>query len=220
MISFSGFALPWGVGVVSGLLVSIPVGPINLTIVNEGARRGFGWALLIGLGSVAMELIYCCIGFAGFSGLFAGHLMRATLELVSFLLMLFLGLKYLLLRSVPGPSKAMTNVERRLHPHTAFMTGFVQVLANPNVLLGWITLSAVFVSHEWVDPNWTSKLICISGVGVGGLGWFVLLSYAVARGRRHLTAHMLVRMSQVSGALLLVMAAYIGGRIIHLLAHR
>jgi threonine/homoserine/homoserine lactone efflux protein len=30
-------------GLVAGFLVSIPVGPINLTIVNEGARRGFKW---------------------------------------------------------------------------------------------------------------------------------------------------------------------------------
>ena len=31
-------------GFASGFLVSIPVGPINISIVNEGARRGFGWA--------------------------------------------------------------------------------------------------------------------------------------------------------------------------------
>ena len=39
-------------GFFSGLLFSsIPVGPINLTILNEGSRRGFLWAMLIGLGA-------------------------------------------------------------------------------------------------------------------------------------------------------------------------
>lgn len=28
-------------GFISGLLLSVPVGPINLTLINEGARRGF-----------------------------------------------------------------------------------------------------------------------------------------------------------------------------------
>ncbi len=219
MPDFTAFAVPWTVGVVSGLLVSIPVGPINLTIVNEGAQRGFRWAALIGLGSVAMEVIYCFLGFAGFSQ-FDGQLTRAILELVSFLLMLFLGFKYLLIRSLPVTGKRWAHVETRLHPHTAFMTGFVRVLANPNVLLGWITLSAVFLAHEWISPQWSSKLICISGVAVGSLVWFLLLSYVVARGRRHLTEHMLVRMSQISGGLLLAMAVYIGGRIIKLLAER
>ena len=27
-------------GFLSGLLLSIPIGPVNLTIINEGARRG------------------------------------------------------------------------------------------------------------------------------------------------------------------------------------
>ena len=42
-------------GFISGLLLSIPVGPVNLTIMNEGARQGFFWALLIGLGATGGE---------------------------------------------------------------------------------------------------------------------------------------------------------------------
>ena len=38
-------------GLVSGFIISIPVGPVNLTIVNEGARRGLKWAALIGAGA-------------------------------------------------------------------------------------------------------------------------------------------------------------------------
>ena len=49
-------------GLISGFLVSIPVGPINVTIIHEGAERGFRWAVFIGAGSVLMEAIYCAIG--------------------------------------------------------------------------------------------------------------------------------------------------------------
>ncbi len=210
----------WIVGIVSGLLVSIPVGPINVTILNEGMRRGFHWGFLIGLGSVTMEVAYCSIGFAGFSGLFDSRIMRATMELLSLLMMLYLGFKYLFIKSLPSSSKTIEQVEHRLHPHTAFMTGFVRVLANPAVLLIWIALSATFVAHEWVEPHWFSKLICISGVAVGATIWFAIFSYFVARGRGHLSENSLVRMSQASGACLLVMAVIIGVRIIKLLAHR
>ena len=44
-------------GFVGGLLQSIPVGPVNLSIMNEGARRGLVWGLLIGLGATVMETI-------------------------------------------------------------------------------------------------------------------------------------------------------------------
>src|SRR5438093_13424257 len=87
-------------GFISGLLLSIPVGPINLTIMNEGARRGFYWAFMIGLGATAMEVIYCFLAFTGFASFFSREYIQAGMELFSFAFMLFLGLKFLLAQSV------------------------------------------------------------------------------------------------------------------------
>src|SRR6266700_562381 len=91
------------VGFVSGLVLSIPVGPVNLTIMNEGARRGFFWAFMIGLGATAMEVIYCFIAFTGFASFFAKGYIKAAMELFSFVFMLFLGTKFLLATSVQAP---------------------------------------------------------------------------------------------------------------------
>jgi arginine exporter protein ArgO len=176
--------------------------------------------LLISLGSVTMEVVYCAIGFAGFSGLFDSKWMRAIMELSSFLLMLFLGFKYLFLHSLPVTSKTIEQVEHRFHPHTAFMIGFVRVLANPNVLLGWIVLSATFIAHEWVATTWISKFTCIAGVTAGALIWFIALSYLVSRGRSWFSTQTLIQMSQISGIILLVIALFIGSRLVILLAHR
>src|SRR6185503_12963220 len=87
-------------GFISGFLLSIPVGPINLTIMNEGARRGFVWACLIGLGATTMEVIYCFIAFTGFASFFTRGYIKAAMELFSFVFMLFLGTKFLLAKSV------------------------------------------------------------------------------------------------------------------------
>ena len=220
MNNLAALLLAWLAGVFSGLVVSVPVGPINVTIVNEGARRGFRWAVLIGMGSVTMEVIYCAAAFAGFTGLFDSHFMKAAMELISFLLVLFLGLKYLLAHSLPDSPKTIERIESKLHPHTAFMTGFVRVLANPLVLLFWITLSAVILAHDWVDNNWTSKSVYILGVALGASGWFVLLSYIVSRGHGRFSTRTLLRMSQISGACLLAVAIVIGIRLVILLAHR
>src|SRR5438874_7389368 len=86
-------------GFLSGLLLSIPVGPINLTIMNEGARRGFYWAFMIGLGATAMEVIYCFIAFTGFASFFQRGYIKAAMELFSFVFMLFLGVKFLFAKS-------------------------------------------------------------------------------------------------------------------------
>jgi threonine/homoserine/homoserine lactone efflux protein len=207
-------------GLISGFVVSIPVGPINITIVNEGARRGFLWAVLIGLGAMVMDLIYCGIAFAGFSGLFASKFMKATMELLSFLFLIYLGVKYLVTASLPATTPTVEAVEHKLHPHTAFWIGFVRVLGNPAVLLFWITVSATFISHDWINDTFASKAVCVLGTFIGGFLWFLLLSYLVAKGHGKFSTKALVRMAHISGAILLLAGVVIGFRLIKLLAHR
>jgi len=220
MAHLSDYLIAAFTGFVSGFLVSIPVGPINISIVNEGARRGFGWAFLIGLGATIMEVIYCAIAFAGFTHLFDSRVVKATMELVSFLLMFFLGVKYLLAHSLPATTRSVESIEHRLHPHTAFWTGFVRCLGNPGVLLFWITISATFISHDWMEDTWQSKGMCLLGVTLGCFSWFTLLSFLVSRGHGRFSTTTLLRMSQFSGASLLIVSLVMGGRLVKLLAHR
>jgi len=207
-------------GFISGLLLSIPVGPVNLTILNEGARRGFVWALLISAGASLMEVIYCMIAFTGFSSLFEGRVVKASMEVFSFVFMLFLGVKFLMAKTVIEPmhiskaaDKIEERIEERLHPHSAFMTGFVRVMANPGVLLGWIILSGSFISHEWVEPNLRGKLACVSGVALGTIFWFFGLSYGASRGHGRLSEVTLLRMERFSGVGLLCLGLAYGARI-------
>jgi len=220
MANLSDYLVAAFTGFVSGFLVSIPVGPINISIVNEGARRGFVWAFLIGLGATIMEVIYCAIAFAGFTHLFDSRVVKATMELVSFLLMLFLGVKYLIAHSLPATTRSVESFEHRLHPHTAFWTGYVRCLGNPGVLLFWITISATFISHDWMDDTWPSKGACLLGVTLGCFSWFTLLSFLVSRGHGRFSTTTLLRMSQFSGASLLIVSLVMGGRLVKLLAHR
>lgn len=209
-------------GLISGVLLSIPVGPINLTILNEGARRGFKWAALIGLGATTMEVIYCFIAFTGFASFFTRGYVKAAMELFSFVFMLFIGTKFLFAKSVqakPVPlgaaaDKIEVRLEERLHPHSAFMIGLVRVMGNVGVLVFWIILAANFISREWVTPDWPGKLACVAGVAVSTGGWFTGLSWVVSLGHGKWSEKTLLRMEHFSGAGLLVLALIHGGTII------
>src|SRR5215831_14620009 len=139
-------------GLISGLLLSIPVGPINLTILNEGARRGFKWAVLIGLGATTMEVVYCFVAFTGFASFFTRGYVKAAMELFSFVFLLFLGIKFLLTSAGPSHVKfgaAVTRFEarfeKRFEGHSAFITGLLRVMGNVGVLVFWIILAANFI---------------------------------------------------------------------------
>lgn len=196
-------------GFLSGLLLSIPVGPINLTIINEGARRGFKWAALIAAGATAMELLYCALAFTSFAALFEKGLIKAAMQVFSFVFMLFLGVKYLMAKSVPMVDRFEQGIEQRieqkLHPHSAFMTGFVRTLANPGVLLGWIVLGANFTSLGWVKKTLEGKLFCLAGVTAGVSLWLFGLAWAISLGHQKFSEKTMLRMERGSGVGLIVL---------------
>jgi threonine/homoserine/homoserine lactone efflux protein len=222
-------------GFVSGFLLSVPVGPVNLTIINEGARRGFKWAVLIGLGAATMDVIYCAIAYMGFSSFFGSRIVKTSMEVFSFVFMLFMGAKFLSAKSVTAPTQlggAASRIEKRidekLHPHSAFMIGFARVLGNMGVLLFWIVVAAYFMSHEswftsyeWVEDTFAAKAAFIAGVALGASLWFCALSYRVSRGQGRFSEQTLLRMERFSGVWLLGIGLYDGAHIAMQLArHR
>jgi len=212
-------------GFISGLILSIPVGPVNLTILNEGARRGFAWAALIGLGATTMEVIYCFIAFTGFAAFFTHGYVKAAMDLFSLVFMLFLGVKFMVTKTVHGTvalgaaaGRIEEQIGERLHPRSAFMIGLVRVMANLGVLAFWIILAANFVNRDWVTPDWPGKLACVGGVAIGTGLWFVGLSWAVSLGHGKFTEKTLLRMEHGSGLCLLVVALLHGALMVREMA--
>ncbi len=207
-------------GLISGLLLSMPVGPVNLTIINGGAQRGFKYAMLIGLGAATMDVIYCTIAFTGFSSFFGSRIVKTTMEVFTFVFMLFLGMKFLSAKTVTAPthlgaaaSRIEKRIDEKLHPHSAFMTGFVRVMGNLGVLLLWIVLAANFLSRDWVDDTLAGRSACIACVALGANLWFLGVSYMSSRGQGRLSERTLLRMEQFSGFCLLALGLINGGHI-------
>jgi threonine/homoserine/homoserine lactone efflux protein len=152
---------------------------------------------------------------------------KAGMELFSFVFMLFIGVKFLMAKSVQAPvalgaraHRIEERIEERLHPHSAFMTGLVRVMGNLGVLVFWIILAANFISREWVTPDWPGKLACVGGVALGTGLWFQVLSYGVSRGHGRFSEATLLRIERCSGAGLLLLALLHGGQIIWQMTRR
>jgi threonine/homoserine/homoserine lactone efflux protein len=193
-------------GFVFGFILSVPVGPVNLTIVNEGARRGLPWGMMIGFGAVVMELIYCALAFTGFANFFDGRVIKAAMELTSFVFFLYLGIRFLTAHAITAVAPVEERLKQKLHPHSAFAIGFVRVMGNPGVFLFWIFLAALFRAHDWVAATLAGTLSCVAGVAGGTSLWFCGLSYAASRGHGRFNEQTLLRMERISGICLLLMA--------------
>lgn len=221
-------------GFACGLFFSCLPGPINLTILNEGALRGFKWGFYIGLGAVTMDVVYCTISFTGISQLIDHGVAQTLMRVMGFAFLLFLGFKFLSAKLEKRPTpigKAIDKIEERIelkvHPHTAFATGLVRVAANLGVLAAWVVLAATLMStkaffstQEWVDDSRFPKIACVCGVAAGALLWFFFWSSLVAKGHGKFDARTLLRLQHLSGLGLIAIAIYEGVRIaLHLASH-
>ena len=210
-------------------------GPINLTIMNEGARRGFRWGFFIGLGAVTMDVIYCSVSFTGISQLIDHGLAQTIMRVMGFVFLLFLGSKFLSANPIEHPSrinlaieKLEERIEQKVHPRSAFSTGFVRVAGNLGVLAAWVVLSATLMStkafgstQEWVEDTIHAKVACVSGVFTGATLWFLFWSFLVSRSHGKISAKSLLRLQRGSGICLIGTAIYEGVQIaVHLAKHR
>ena len=221
-------------GFVTALVFSsIPVGPVNLTIINEGAQRGFKWAMLIGLGAATMEVIYCSIAFAGFSSFFDRHLVEAVMKVFTFVFILFLGTRFLAAKKIAATtqfgSKAEQlegRIEGKLHPQSAFAIGFVRVMGNIGVLATWLVIAAYLMSHEayfsddyWVADSFAAKTACVIGVTLGSTTWFCSLSFGISRAQGRIGEKTLLKMQHFSGLCLIALGIFDGARMAWQLSH-
>jgi threonine/homoserine/homoserine lactone efflux protein len=203
-------------------------GPINLTILNEGARRGFRWAFLIGLGAACMDVVYCAISFTGFSQFFDNGMVKASMQVGSFVFLLLLGFKFLMAPTVnvhtkldDASERIEAQIEKKIHPRSPFATGFLRVAANLGVLAAWLVLAATLMSHDWVDDSRRARIACVGGVFVGTVLWFLFLSFAVSRGHGKFSEQTLLRLQHISGLCLLATAIFEGAQIAwHLSQHK
>jgi threonine/homoserine/homoserine lactone efflux protein len=201
-------------GVASGLASAVPVGPVNVTLINEAARHGRRRAWWVGCGAGTMEMIFCTAGFAGFARLFDSPPVHLLFQLAGFVVIAGLGWHYLRAQTLTGFSRAEAAVRRRYRPHAGYWLGFVRVLGNPGVLLYWIAVAASLSAHGVVGPDGRGRVACLAGVAVATFGWFGLLGWLAAQVHGRISQHWLLRLSRFSGAFLLVVAAALGGRLL------
>jgi hypothetical protein len=155
--------------------------------------------------------------------------------LFTFVFLLLLGSKFLVAKTVSQPSRLNTasekleaRLEKKIHPNSPFVTGFVRVMGNLGVLLTYIVIGAylmtnkaLWTSQDWVENSFIAKAACVGGVLLGTNVWFLGLSFCVSRGQGRFSEKTLLHLQQFSGICLIFAAMFDGAHIIWKLAqHR
>jgi len=203
------FLQPLIAGFICGFVVSVPVGPVNLTVINQALRNGFLRAFHVGLGAISAETIYATLLMAGHSSVLDKPHVRDALRVIAVVVIVGVGLRSLLFKPEKfQKSEAVAErVDERWHHPQAFLLGFILTISNLILVVLWATLAAVLFARDWVQPELLSRITCSVGVFVGGTGWFALLAYFVSRAHRRVKLETLTIMVRGCGVVLIISAA-------------
>lgn len=173
-------------GVLLGVSVAAPVGPIGLLTIRRTINYGFRMGFATGLGAATADAIYGAIAAFGLTAVMAvltGH--ADLIRIIGGLALLTIGTRGLIAirtSSVPGSPARVDNVSSPLASYVQ-TTGLT--LTNPMTILTFIGFFAgVGVSEESATFD---ALVLVLGVAVGSALWWLGLAAVIARVRHRLS---------------------------------
>ncbi|HEY7669480.1 MAG TPA: LysE family transporter [Hyphomicrobium sp.] len=203
------------VGVIIGILVAAPVGPVNVLCIQRAIERGFWGGIAAGLGAMLGDgLIALCaaLGVGAISGAIAYH--RMTIQLLGGLVLLAFGMKlyFATPRFVPVATEEGHKETLRDFVWDIPQT-FLLTITNPGAVLG---LFAIFggVSTFVEVASYVDALTIVAAVMGGSLAWWVGLSHLIGRFRHLVSERRLRLINQIAGLLLSAFGVLLVGEVI------
>ena len=195
-------------GVIVGISLAAPIGPINVEIVRRGLRGGFRSGWYVGLGAASADTIYCLAVIAGLTPLIDQLIVRTILWTLGtgFLFLL----AWASIRPVLVQGRFLTEMGGSFE-RGSYTTGFMMALLNPMGIFFWLSVGGGLVASG-VDQ--ASDLVGIGaivfGVIAGLLIWVTTLSTLVHGGRQFVSDTVYRWINFCSGLLLLGFGGWFG----------
>ncbi|MEN3038411.1 MAG: LysE family transporter [Candidatus Kryptonium sp.] len=208
------------VGIVFGIIISVPIGPINLTILTKGMRDGFKPAFWTGVGAATMEFFYCLLAMFGMGAIVEYSLGNIIVQTFAFLILLFFGVRNLIIhpKKICNGELALNNGNGKLsfikkhHIHNTFLVGAVLYALNPTFIIFWITVAG-FVQSTSLIGNSFDNFFFAFGVGLGVVLWFYMLLKFI-HNFVEFRAKTIAFFHRISGIIILGFASYLAFEIL------
>jgi threonine/homoserine/homoserine lactone efflux protein len=210
----------FGVGVLAGAGTGVPIGPVNVAVIDAAYRHTLRRAIATGLGGACADCFYAALGVLGVTPVLQTHPSVLTvLYALSGLILLVYG--FLTARSQPvkpahptdGAAQARS---REKEMWSGFTTGLALIVLNPAAVVTWVVIMGSIVSEVTSEsPTVLEGLLCAVGVFVGSFGWFALVAYLTHKGK-HVLGEKAAWIPRVIGIALMVYAVFLIARAIKL----
>ena len=168
-------------GIVIGLIVAVPIGPVNLICIRRTLAFGPVNGFVSGLGAAVGDTVFAVV--TGFGLTAIAHLIKGYshyLELVGGAMLIYFGIHTFL-------AKVETSLEDKIAAKEkgastlfrAMASTFALTITNPATLLGFAALFAGLGGLAGGHPNFASAAFVVIGVAAGSTLWWLALTAVV-----------------------------------------
>ena len=192
-------------GFVIGVLISAPMGPIGMLVIQRTLDKGRWPAFYTGIGAAVSDLFYCILTGAGIAFItdFIAQ-QQFLLQLVGSIVLAIFGL--VLFRK--NPARSMRRSRKSDGANTYWkdiVTGFLLTFSNPLILFFIIGLFARF---NFLLPEYRYYHYILGYLGIvgGALSWWTLITTLVNKMRAHFNVRSLYLINRIIGSLLMLFA--------------
>ncbi|MET0408081.1 MAG: LysE family transporter [Hyphomicrobium sp.] len=218
MLSYIPNPLIIPVGLIVGVLIAAPVGPVNVLCIQRAIERGFWGGIAAGIGSVAGDALialFAGLGVGTISGVVETH--RAVIQVIGGIALVLFGLR--LYFSAPRLKLETDTSVARLKdfiwdiPQTFFLT-----VTNPGAVLGLFAvfggISTFVEVHSTIDV-----LLMVAAIASGSMLWWVTLSNLIGRYRHRIDLRVLNIVNRIAGMLLAIFGAILIAEVVWRAGH-
>lgn len=191
-------------GVVIGLFVAAPIGPVNLICIRRTLAFGPLNGFMSGLGAAVGDTVFAIV--TGFGLTFIAQLIEGysrLLELAGGAMMVYFGVHTFLAKvQARLPDDIAKNERGKSTLYRAMASTFALTITNPATLLGFAFFFAGLGGLAGGHPSIASASFVVIGVAAGSTAWWLALTTIVGLFHASINDHTMRLINQISGVLI------------------
>ena len=194
-------------GMLIGLMVSVPLGPMGVLIIQKTLQKGALAGFIAGMGAACADLFYATVAAFGLG--FVINIIQThelVLQIIGGIFLIIVGLKIYF----DNPLKQIRMKKRVSKTGLLgdFLTLFFLTVSNPVAI---VVFMAVFAGASVFgdEPSFRIELFVLTGVLLGGGVWWYTVSALVKFFRRQFRVRVVIAISRVSGVIITILGGLV-----------
>jgi threonine/homoserine/homoserine lactone efflux protein len=190
-------------GILIGILVSAPMGPIGLLCIQRTLNKGQWHGFFSGVGAALSDLFYAgmvCLGMGFVVDFIEGN--QSILQIIGSIFLMAFGIY--IFRS--NPSKQLHKPKENVNSFPQdVISAFFLTLSNPLIIFVYIVLFSRFnfISPEEKIYSMLLGLLCII---IGALSWWFLITFLVGKLRKIINLRGLWLINKIVGTVIIILS--------------